>query len=391
MQLSLRCNGDRDSAALPSFAPLKDRLAKLLDSAEGLERLENAVGVVNPRLPGRRNDLIQLFKRLLARSLTWYTRPLHEFNHSVATSLKEMADALVVLQTRLQQSESRNAALAQLIQQQTEASLTLQNPATLHALQASTDHVKTGERTAYLIGLFGTGRQYVGELMQRNLGERANYFRDRIRLHPGPTPMIYSGHATIRYVSRGQNLPEVTSRVLQAMRAGFADLIFIYRHPLDSLLTNWLWWRIHIRDSSCIAGISQVYQKPEDLCADLERNFSEFQAFADGDPDFFATAPPGPRFLSFTEFVEETELYLQSAATLSLRFEDFMLDPRREFSKIIAAMAVHIDSAELAIAPPRSKPYGYLTVKEQVPRFQSFINNLSTETKKRMEKIGYAC
>ena len=58
------------------------------------------------------------------------------------------------------------------------------------------------DRTAYIIGLFGTGRWYINELMLQNIGERAKYFRDEIRFHPGPTSMIYSGHATMKYVSR---------------------------------------------------------------------------------------------------------------------------------------------------------------------------------------------
>ena len=75
---------------------------------------------------------------------------------------------------------------------------------------------------------------------------------------------------------------------MEAVRSGFADLIFVYRHPLDSLLTNWVWWRtVHSREQ-VDSGISQVYKNTDDLCADLEQNFLEFKAFAEGDPDFFA-------------------------------------------------------------------------------------------------------
>ena len=119
----------------------------------------------------------------------------------------------------------------------------------------------------------------------------------------------------------------------------------------------------------------------------MEQNFSEFKAFAEGDPDFFA-AVGGPRFLSFPEFVEETELYLQSA-TLTLRLEDFMIDPFKEFSKIVEVMSVDLDLSRLRVAPPTTKPYRYLAVKEKVPRFRNFINELNAETKRRIEKIGY--
>jgi len=249
-------------------------------------------------------------------------------------------------------------------------------------------HNPGNDRTVYVIGLFGTGRSYINELMLQNVGERAKYFRDnKIRSHQRPTSMIYSNHATIRYVSGGQTLPAVTSRILETVRSGFADLIFVYRHPLDSLLTNWIWWRTILWANGPFATISERYKNSDDLCVDLEQNFLEFKAFAEGDPEFFA-AIPGPRFLSFPEFVEETELYLQSA-TLALRLEDFMIDPLKEFSKIVEVMSVDLDLSRLRLVPPRTKRYGYLAVKEKVPRFRDFINGLDAETKRRVEKIGY--
>jgi hypothetical protein len=244
------------------------------------------------------------------------------------------------------------------------------------------------DRTAYVIGLYGSGRVYVHSLILQNIGERAKYTRIGCRFHPGPTSMIYSGHATMRHVSRGQDSPAVTSRILEAVRSEFADLIFVYRHPLDSLLTNWVWWRLICRNKKApFAGISEVYKNTDDLCADLEQTFCDFKAFAEGDPSFFA-AEGGPPFLSFVEFVEETELFLQSA-TLTLRLEDFVIDPLKEFSKIVEVMSVDLDLSRLRIAPPKTKPYRYLAVKEKVSQFRNFINELDAETKRRIEKIGY--
>jgi hypothetical protein len=48
---------------------------------------------------------------------------------------------------------------------------------------------------------------------------------------------------------------------------------------------------IHSRQPQMIAGISQIYKNTDDLCADLEQYFLEFEAFAEGDPDFFARVP----------------------------------------------------------------------------------------------------
>jgi len=400
---------------------------ELRRAAAALEGLNNAVGTVNPRLPGWRNDLVQLAKKLLARALTWYTRPLHDFNASVSRLVEEIVGALgrlsakmaaserlavdmVALEARLAQSEKKSANLMasmqeqlEILHEQVQALAGLRN-GDLEALagRMATDGDKRArknsrfyvdrspgnDRTAYIVGLFGSGRRYINEQMLRNIGQRAKYFRDTIRLHPGPTPMIYSGHATIRHVSSLLQYPPVmTGRIVESVRAGFADLIFVHRHPLDSLLTNWIWWRTYIRENRMIDGISQAYENTGDLCADLELNFLEFEAFAKGDPDFFAGVP-GPRFLSFPEFVEETELHLQSA-TLAVHLEDCMIDPVKEFSKIAEVMSVDLDVSRLCVAPPRTKPYGYLAVKDKVPRFRDFFDGLDAETKNRIEKIGY--
>jgi hypothetical protein len=342
------------------------------------------------------------------KSFIWHLlmRPLHEFNTAVSRLLEEILYVLddhfsmnmIALEERLAQSEKREAALAELIGEQlallheVKALVGLKKIAIpeTHPAGVSVPYIDTGlgkNRTAYIIGLFGTGRQYLNELTRNNIGERARYFRDTIGLHPGPTPMIYSGHATIRHISRMQASPVIMGCILEAVRLEFADLIFIHRHPLDSLLTNWIWWRNHLRDHRWIAGITEIYPNIDELCAVLERNFPEFQSFAQGDPAFFAAAPGQP-FLSFPEFVEETELHLQSA-TLILRLEDFMADPLREFCKIAETMTVDLDSSRLSLDRPKSKAYGYLAVREKVPRFRDFIDGLDADTRRRIETIGY--
>lgn len=330
-----------------------------------LQWRRSALGTVNPRRPGRRNAFIQLVKKLFARAFNWYAMPFVEFDAAVSRSLQQTESALHdmaayshALDWRLLQMEKVDGR--------------------------PVEHC----RTTYVIGLFGSGRQYVCGLILQNIGERAKYFRDDVRVHPGPTPMIYSGHATIRHPSRAQHLPEVTSGILRSVEAGFADLIFVYRHPLDSLLTNWIWWRAYIRENRQITGISETFGGTDDLCACLEQNFASFKAFATGDPAFFAGLP-GARFLSFPEFVEETELYLQ-AATLGLPFEEFAIDPAQQFAKILELMSVRSNLSGACLDPPRSKPYRYLAVEQRVPQFRNFIGELDAETKSRLHKIGYS-
>lgn len=266
------------------------------------------------------------------------------------------------------------------------------------------------DRTAYLLGLYGAGRTYIKQLTARHIGTRARYVADTIRLHPGPTSMIYIGHATVKHLNRGHYPPAVTKAILESVRSGFSDLIFIYRHPLDSLLTNWVWWRTYLREKRMISGIS-VYKNKDDFCAELERNFDEFKSFAEGDLSFFAQTPgqpfisiaefvesfadlsffaqtPARPFLSLAEFVEETELFLK-CAPLSLRLEDFTTDPGREFSKMLQVMSIDLDLRGLQLPSPTTKPYGHRAVMERVPRFRKFVSGLDTDTRRRIEGMGY--
>jgi hypothetical protein len=49
-----------------------------------------------------------------------------------------------------------------------------------------------------------------------------------------------------------------------------------------------------------------------------------------------------------------------------------------------------VDLNCLRIIPPKTKAYGYLAVKDKLPQFRDFINELHAETKKRIERIGYS-
>jgi len=348
-----------------------------------LQRLKNDIGVVNPRPSGWHNGPIQLTKKVIARMLAWYTRPVREFDASVTRSLEELVSAVDRLSVNLAEQFDRNWFDLERLSMNVVA---LEGRIALSEKRHANGAGKP-QKTTYIIGLFGTGRRYINQLLLDTLGERVRYFRDSIRLHPGPTPMIYSGHATMKHLCRLQEPPAVMSSILEAVRSQFANSIFIYRHPLDSLLTTWVWWRSFLHDNRAVSGISEVYPNVDDFCAELERNFADFQSLAQGDPEFFA-ASPGPRFLSFAEYVEETELHLQSAP-LALRLEDCTTDPLKEFSKVAELISLDLNGNSSRIGPPRSKPYGYLAVREKVPRFRSFIDGLDAETRGRITRMGY--
>ena len=209
---------------------------ELRNAADGLERLKNDIGAVNPRNPGWHNDLIQIVKGLLVGALAWYTRPLRAFGGSVSRAINGIVGVLdplvdlpidvAVLQRRLAVAEKKNASLQEQIDQLREQVTGFPRSGAHENSRWRTDRSPGEERTTYVVGLFGTGRQYVGELMRQNIGDRARYVKDGIRLHSGPTPMIYSGHCTLKYVSRAQHLPATTSRILEAGDSGISRFDF---------------------------------------------------------------------------------------------------------------------------------------------------------------------
>lgn len=86
-------------------------LTLLLQEVQQCSLLCGAVGTINPRPPGAINAAIQLFKKITRRLLTWYTRPLHQFQGSVTRALQESTNALQAMTAKLQALEQRQSRL----------------------------------------------------------------------------------------------------------------------------------------------------------------------------------------------------------------------------------------------------------------------------------------
>jgi O-antigen chain-terminating methyltransferase len=107
----------RPRPPLPAFtarsSPGYD-LGELHSNLAACNALHSAVGTLNPRRPGLHNRAIQFAKKVMRRSLTWYTRPLHEFHGAVTRTLnhttialEETRDGLGVLEARVEGLEQR--------------------------------------------------------------------------------------------------------------------------------------------------------------------------------------------------------------------------------------------------------------------------------------------
>jgi len=72
---------------LPSLLPL-------LHSRDAAEAKVAAIGTVNPRPPGLKNNLIQKWKRFIARALDWHVREQVEFNRAQMNCVQATLEAL---------------------------------------------------------------------------------------------------------------------------------------------------------------------------------------------------------------------------------------------------------------------------------------------------------
>ena len=75
------------NVALPDLTPL----LHARDAAEGKVA---SIGTVNPRPPGLKNDIIQAWKRMLARLLDWHVREQVEFNRAVMACVQATLESL---------------------------------------------------------------------------------------------------------------------------------------------------------------------------------------------------------------------------------------------------------------------------------------------------------
>jgi len=113
-----------------------DDLRELRPALATCEMLSNAVGTINPQLPGLHNALIRYRDKLVRRLLAEDTRRLQEFNSSVVRSLDVLAGAIDNLQTnqqtigdRSRQLDRDNKAVLSCLQQCVEFLAKLKSPA----------------------------------------------------------------------------------------------------------------------------------------------------------------------------------------------------------------------------------------------------------------------
>lgn len=71
--------------------------------------LSAAAGTINPRPPGLHNQAIQFFKKLIRKLISWYSRPLQQFDVAMGDVMAHQVRVLQALSDRFDEIEERLA------------------------------------------------------------------------------------------------------------------------------------------------------------------------------------------------------------------------------------------------------------------------------------------
>lgn len=91
--------------------PAMHEIGMLRHDVAAATMLQPAVGALNPRRSGLHNKVVQLGKKTLGRSLSWYTRSLQEFGSAVVRALNQTVAALEGIQAAASGQEDRVSGL----------------------------------------------------------------------------------------------------------------------------------------------------------------------------------------------------------------------------------------------------------------------------------------
>src|SRR5262249_39835071 len=95
-------------------------LMPLLHARDAAEAKTGAIGTVNPRPPGLKNNIIQAVKRRIARMLDWYVREQIEFNRASMACVQASMEAMVELNRALAALAAHQQAHHQQLRQELE-------------------------------------------------------------------------------------------------------------------------------------------------------------------------------------------------------------------------------------------------------------------------------
>jgi hypothetical protein len=245
-----------------------------------------------------------------------------------------------------------------------------------------------------VIGLFGTGRTYfsnaflsnptLAPLYQEGLASCGMYASHSV---------ICSGHATLKHESSFQMAPDQTGELLlRPLSDEFHCILFVKRHPVDSLFSNWAWWR-----RFCDTGIphngavKEVFGGNRGLIEDIRSNLPAFLKFmAEGIVPSRPNDPAeGNRFLSFEQMLDESLAWMEVPAVVSIRFEEIH-EHLDTVSDTITNLLSRRPWGSLVLELPVSTAFNYRQIFRDHPDIQSLVcAGIGRESSDKLLRMGY--
>lgn len=245
-----------------------------------------------------------------------------------------------------------------------------------------------------VIGLFGTGRTYfsnaflsnstLAPLLQEGLASCGVYASHSV---------ICTGHATLKHSSSFQMEPDQTDKLLLCpLRDGFHCILFVTRHPVDSLFSNWAWWR-----RFCDTGIphhgavKEVFGGNRGLIEDIRSNKKAFLKFmtegrVPSRPNYPAEVY---RFLSFEQALDESLAWMGVPGVVSIMFEGIH-DHLDKVSDTITTLLARRRWGSLILELPVSSAFNYRQIFGDYPDIKSLVcDGIGRESSDKLTRMGY--
>lgn len=218
----------------------------------------------------------------------------------------------------------------------------------LDLLRVLQENAPKGLKNTLILSLYGGGRTYLDYLSRHAFG---NYYCEGMILGvPSLTPVVRSGHMwglRDRFEARG---PTHTEKVLESYKKREINIIMIYRHPLDSLITNFVWFF----DFSYRRVVTNRFDSIEELRAFLHANLSAFKVFVEN-----GKTPSGVIWVRFKDFLDEL-IYFRGKIDCQFRYENFFDDKHQELERFYCSLGANKQELSFSkIALPRSHPFRY--------------------------------
>ena len=245
-----------------------------------------------------------------------------------------------------------------------------------------------------IVGLFGSGRTALQQICAKTRAINAIFQTSLESIgYNADHPIIASGHACIRHVAEFQMAPgETTKNLLNPAESGEHRIVFTTRNIFDSVLSNWAWWVHFTRiGKPHLLGRKQVFGSDERFVNHIEENIEAFYEFCKSGiisckPSFKHKTQKIIKFLSISEYQEESELWISNKNVQPLHFEDLIL--KNSVPKIVEQFLGPSADKLLKETNFVGHPFGHIKIFSMSPLIRDIFSSILGAANFRKSRIS---